>query len=306
MTQLPIPTTDPSRQKADLDEFGYCFVESAMTGTQTEAVRTRLSEQLEAEMALGKSRILDDGKQLVRFLVNKGDEFIDLLRPGPVRDLATHVLGDVYQLSSYNGHIAHPGGETRFHTDQFWMPPPVRAGEPTPLKPGSVTRGGNRGHHVVGDPDARREWIAPAFTCNVMWTLDDFTADNGATIVVPGSHRSGRQPDHALDEAAGWVPAVCPAGTAIVFESRTWHSTGANRSNATRIGLTTNFCAPQMRQQENLLLGTAPEVLDALDDDLRALLGFKAWEGYGATEFAFEYVDRGDYGLGRLDPPAAD
>ena len=73
MTQLPIPTTDPSRQKADLDEFGYCFVESAMTGTQTEAVRTRLIEQLEAEMALGKSRILDDGKQLVRFLVNKGD-----------------------------------------------------------------------------------------------------------------------------------------------------------------------------------------------------------------------------------------
>ena len=302
MTTLPQPTKDPSRQRADMDEFGYCIIAEAMSPAQTRRVRDRLIEQVTAEEQLGKSHVLDDGKQLVRFLVNKGDEFIDLLRPGPVRDIATHVLGEVFQLSSYNGHIAHPGGETRFHTDQFWMPPPVRAGAPTPLKPGSVTRTGNRGHHVVGDPGARPEWIAPAFTCNAMWTLDDFTADNGATIVVPGSHQFGRQPDHDLDEGANWVPAICPAGSAIVFESRTWHSTGANRSNATRIGLTINFCAPQMRQQENLLLGTAPAVLDALDDDLRALLGFKAWEGYGSTEGVPGFVNRGEYGLGALRP----
>lgn len=299
---LPQPTKDRVRQLADMDEFGYCIIAEAMSSEQIKHVRDRLIEQKTAEEQIGKSLILDDGKQLVRFLVNKGQAFLDLLRPGPARDVAAHVLGQAYLLSSFNGHIAHPGGETRFHTDQFWMPPPVRWDESTQLKPGSVTRSDNRGHHVVGDAHVKREWIAPAFTCNCMWTLDDFTAENGATIIVPGSHRSGRQPDHDLDEDANWVPAVCPAGSVIVFESRTWHSTGANRSNETRMGLTINFCAPQMRQQENLLLGTDPEVLAAADDDLRALLGFKAWEGYGSTEGAYGFVERGDYGLGVLKP----
>ena len=93
-----------------------------------------------------------------------------------------------------------------------------------------------------------------------MWMLDDYTEANGATLLVPGSHLSGRQPDHELDSNANWVPATGPAGTAVVFEGRTWHTTGANITERPRIGLSTNFCAPQFRQQENFLLGTRPEV----------------------------------------------
>ena len=87
-----------------------------------------------------------------------------------------------------------------------------------------------------------------------------------------------------------------------MFEGRTWHSTGVNCSNDTRIGLTTNFCAPQFRQQENFLLGTSTEVLDSASDDLLNLIGFKPWQGYGGYESYYETVQRGQYALGELSP----
>ena len=77
--------------------------------------------------------------------------------------------------------------------------------------------------------------ISPACTCNVMWTVDDFTARNGATIVVPGSHLCGREPDPELDEDANWTPAMAPAGSFVVLDGRVWHSTGANVSDRPRI-----------------------------------------------------------------------
>ena len=126
--------------------------------------------------------------------------------------------------------------------------------------------------------------IAPAFVCNTMWMLDDFREDNGATIVVPGSHLFGRQPDPELDADANWISAEAPAGSAVIFEGRTWHSTGANRSDQPRLGLTTNFCAPQFRQQENLQLGTDPRILASASEELLALLGFKPWYGYGSID----------------------
>ena len=144
--------------------------------------------------------------------------------------------------------------------------------------------------------------IAPAVVCNAMWMLTDYTPDNGATLLVPGSHLSGRQPDHDLDGDAGWVPAVGPAGTVAIFEGRTWHSTGENRTGEPRIGLTTNFCAPQFRQQENYLLGTRPEVLESASPELLKLIGFKPWQGYGGYENGADWNKRGVYALGELVP----
>ncbi len=132
--------------------------------------------------------------------------------------------------------------------------------------------------------------------------LDDYTAENGATLVEPGSHLSGRQPDHDLDSNANWVPAAGPAGTAVIFEGRTWHSTGANTTERKRIGLTTNFCAPQFRQQENFLLGTLPKVLETASPELLALIGFKTWQGYGGYENSGQWIARGQYALGELVP----
>ena len=303
MTQhLPTPTTDLERAKRDIDAWGYCLLKDALDPEQLAALRTRLFEQSEAERQRGITRRFPDGKQLVVFLLNKGQVFRDMILHPGLHAVVEHVLGREYLLSSYHAHFAHSGSKTAFHTDQFWMPPPTNEDKETLIKPGSVTRAGNRGHHVGGDALMQPTTIAPAVVCNAMWMLTDYTPDNGATLLVPGSHLSGRQPDHDLDGDAGWVPAVGPAGTVAIFEGRTWHSTGENRTGEPRIGLTTNFCAPQFRQQENYLLGTRPEVLEAASPELLKLIGFKPWQGYGGYENGAEWNKRGVYALGELAP----
>ncbi len=284
-----------------MDEFGFCLVADVLSTRELEAIRARLQEQKAAEEELDVSYVGADNKQIVKFLLNKGEIFRDIILNEAVHAITRHVLGAKYQLSSYHAHFARPGQRKAFHTDQFWMPPPVRAGSATLVKPGDITRAGNRGHDV---DEATRDLpaIAPAFVCNAMWMIDDFTEENGATLLVPGSHRSGRQPDHSVDDDANWIPAIGPAGTVAIFEGRTWHSTGENRTDSDRIGLTTNFCSWQFRQQENFLLGTSDEVLREASDELLALIGFAGWQGYGGYETHHDVLRRGEYALGELKP----
>lgn len=298
---LPQPTTDLDSAKLDLDIYGYCLVANAMAPEETAAVRTRVEEQAAAEMQQGLDRA-DGVNQRVWFLFNKGKVFRNLLLKKNLRELVGHVLGDEYLLSSFTANIANPGGVMKMHTDQWWMPLPTKP-EHTEIRPGSMARDSFRGHHVGKDPTEERPLIPPAVACNIMWMLTDFTPDNGATHVVPGTHQCGRQPDAGLDKDANWIPAVGPAGTAIVFEGRLWHSTGANTSAEPRVGALSYFCAPQFRQQENLMLGTSPEVLEELPDELKALIGFKLWQGYGRIESPkTETITRGQHALGELRP----
>lgn len=298
---LPSVTTELRAAKRDIDEHGYCLLE-LLDEAEVLALRDRVLEQKAAEEQLGLTHHLPDKKQLIRFLLNKGKVFRDVLFKPVFREMVAHVLGPAYLLSSFHAHLAHPGGTTAFHTDQFWMPPPTDRNGRTPIRPGEITRQSHRGHHVSTAADRAPGAIAPAFVCNAMWMLDDFTQDNGATLFVPGSHLSGRQPDHELDADENWVAATGPAGTVAVFEGRVWHSTGENRTDIPRIGLTTNFCAPQCRQQENFLLGTSQDVLDCASDELLSLIGFKPWQGYGGYETCGEFVSRDQQALGELKP----
>ncbi len=82
--------------------------------------------------------------------------------------------------------------------------------------------------------------------CNSLWMLTDFTAENGATRVIPRSHRSGQDPKDALDDPAAPHPdekqLLGSAGTVVVFNSHTWHGTTANHSDHSRLSLTSFFC----------------------------------------------------------------
>ena len=297
--------SDLEQQKADLDRFGYCYIENALPPDQLEATRRRLEEQAAAELELGHA-YEDAGEggaginQRLWFLLNKGKPFRDLLKHDRARALVGHLLGEDYLLSSFTANIARKGGIVEAHTDQWWMPWPVLP-ERRSVAPGSMTRELARGGNM--DPDAPGHMISPAVACNVVWMLTDFTEENGATLVVPGSHLSGRQPVWEKDKDAGWVPMTGKAGAAAVIDGRIWHSTGRNLGSADRVAALTYFTAPQFRTQENIAVGVAQEILDDADDDLRALMGFQVWNGYGRIENPKDsWITRGQRSLGELRP----
>lgn len=111
------------------------------------------------------------------------------------------VLGGEFRLSSLNSRAVLPGqGLQGLHAD--WS---------GPVAPGDY------------------------YVCNSIWLLDDFTAENGATRVVPGSHRSGKVAHEVMDDPAATHPEeillIAPAGTVVIFNSHVWH--GGTRNTTT-------------------------------------------------------------------------
>ena len=114
--------------------------------------------------------------------------------------------------------------------------------------------------------------------CNTMWALTDFTEDNGATRIIPGSHRDPRNPELGTSYE-GTVAAVMRRGSVLVFNGSTWHGGGANRTGERRVGIAMNYCAGWMRQQENQQLGIPRETAKHFSPRLRKLVGYGIYRG---------------------------
>ncbi|MEZ5267519.1 MAG: phytanoyl-CoA dioxygenase family protein [Microthrixaceae bacterium] len=103
--------------------------------------------------------------------------------------------------------------------------------------------------------------------------VDDFTEDNGATVVIPGSHSWD---DHlpTEEEIATSVPAVMPAGSMLLFLGTTWHGGGENRSSGPRMCVTAQYCAPWCRPQENFSLSVDRARVARSSEHMQRLLGY--------------------------------
>ncbi|HWD29115.1 MAG TPA: phytanoyl-CoA dioxygenase family protein [Rhizomicrobium sp.] len=112
--------------------------------------------------------------------------------------------------------------------------------------------------------------------CNSMWALDDFTDENGATRLVPGSHR---KPNPDYGGAYETVPAVMRKGSVLIWDGALWHGGGANRTGTRRTGIAMNYCAGFVRQQENQQLGLAPELVRSFSPRLQELVGYGVYQG---------------------------
>jgi ectoine hydroxylase-related dioxygenase (phytanoyl-CoA dioxygenase family) len=110
----------------------------------------------------------------------------------------------------------------------------------------------------------------PAISVSAIWAIDDFTADNGATEVIPGSHRWGDevpQVDHDV------VKVVMPAGSIVVFAGTLWHRGGANNSDRPRLAITPQYCEPWARQQEQQILSVGPKAAQ-YSERIQSMLGY--------------------------------
>jgi Phytanoyl-CoA dioxygenase (PhyH) len=230
--------------RRDLSERGW----TRLPGFLPHARRRRLADRLEKLFAeegenAGAEFKQEPGAPRLANLVDKGDVFVDCILEPEVLALVSEVLGPRFKLSSLNARAAEPG---------------EAAAQPLHADVGAV-------------PDERGFWV-----CNTLWMLDDFTRDNGSLRVVPGSHRSGRLPQDALEDPRAPHPAETlvtgQAGDVVVMNAHLWHAGTANRTLARRLALHAFFCRfdkPQQQYQRRLL---RPETQARLSPEARALL----------------------------------
>jgi ectoine hydroxylase-related dioxygenase (phytanoyl-CoA dioxygenase family) len=113
--------------------------------------------------------------------------------------------------------------------------------------------------------------------CNTMWALTDFTAENGATRLIPGSHLRDHSPTFGHHYES--IAAEMPRGGVLVWHGSLWHGGGANRTGARRIGIAMNYCAGWIRQQENQQLGIPRDIARRFAPRLRELVGYGIYNG---------------------------
>jgi ectoine hydroxylase-related dioxygenase (phytanoyl-CoA dioxygenase family) len=108
---------------------------------------------------------------------------------------------------------------------------------------------------------------------NTLLAIDEFRADNGATLVVPGSHQRPGQPEDAIARRDA-IPATCPAGSMIVFDSTLWHAGGSNASEADRLAVNQQFTRSFIKQQLDYVRLLGEETVLALPERTQQLLGW--------------------------------
>ena len=245
---LPAPTRDLDQARADIAEHGVCRIPGVLAGGKLTRVREALYRAADEDRARGwGGRYISDNpddhtNQRVWNLPSRDPVFCDLVEHELALTFVNHLLGWPVLLSNISANITGPGGgEMVLHADQGFAPEPW---------------GGIQG-------------------VNVAWAIDDFTDENGATRIVPGSHRLNRKPD--TEAAHETVPLEAEAGTMIVMEGRVWHRTGFNRTESKhRAGIFAFYTLPIYMPQENWFLSLNPAIRHYASETLLQLLGFKA------------------------------
>jgi len=133
---------------------------------------------------------------------------------------------------------------------------------------------------------------------NAMWALTDFTSRNGATQVVPGSHLAPDPPEYGGSYAT--TPVTMTRGSVLVWNGSLWHAGGANHATTRRVGISVNYCAGFLRQEENQQLGVPRALVAELPDRMQSLLGYGTYLG------VIGHIEKESPGarlLGGDDPP---
>jgi ectoine hydroxylase-related dioxygenase (phytanoyl-CoA dioxygenase family) len=237
-------------EKRQLDEVGLLVLNDFISVERCAALNQRLAEIFAAlgEHAGAEFKQEPQTDRLAN-LVEHGELFENAITEPKVLAAVTHVLGPDFKLSSLNARSARP------HSD--WT-------QPLHCDTGAL-------------PDERGNKV-----CNVIWLLDDFTPENGATRFVPGSHRAGRLPQDVLADASAPHPdevlVLGKAGAVAVVNAHVWHGGTANRTAKPRLAMHSFYCRrdqPQQQYQKRLLsleaqqrLSPALRQLLALDDPL--------------------------------------
>jgi ectoine hydroxylase-related dioxygenase (phytanoyl-CoA dioxygenase family) len=236
----------------ELDAQGFTVVEDFLARADLERVRAGLAPHLDTRA--GRNRFEGLRTERVYTLVGRGACFERIAEDARVLALLDRLLAPGYLLTASQAIRIGPGEAAQpLHYDDVFYP--------------------------IARPRA-------SISFSTIVAIDAFSADNGGTEVLPGSHRwsdaqvagaYGRRDAASMpaEVERALVPMVVPAGACIFFHGTLLHRGGANRSAAPRLALSNQYCEPWARTQENFYLGVPVERVRAMSPRLQALLGYE-------------------------------
>lgn len=187
-----------------------------------------------------------DRSQRVWQLVNKAPEMASLIEHPVVLSMVRHILGEDCNLHDFQGTSIGPKtGGGAWHVDA----PLGQLPEPLPEFP---------------------------LTIQNVWLLDDFTEHNGATRVLPGSHKLRKVAPWSHDPLPDEVVLTAPAGSVAIWLSNTWHRSGPNSTDKPRRAILCNYNRSWMRGFTDFTATMDPETAKSLSPTARYLLGYGA------------------------------
>jgi len=225
----------------EIEEQGYTILEDAFDPELADALAGELSE-LERALAIQPGANLFEGHRTIRiYNLLARSELFQLV---PVHDSVLPVIEGVLDrgclVSSLSSIAIDPGEVAQ------------------PIHADDVVIGLRRPHQAV--------------VCNSMWALTDFTEENGATRIIPGSHKLDYVPEYGSHPVS--IPAEMARGSVLIWHGSLWHGGGANSSRERRLGLAMNYCAGFIRQQENQQLGIPLDIAQSFSPRLKELAGY--------------------------------
>ena len=231
-----------------IEEQGYCIVENAFDQELLTSVRDAVA-RLEQKRDVQPRGNRAEGFATKRMynLLAKDRVFWDLPVHPSVLPFAEHLLDEECLLS----------GTTCMN-----------------IGPGEVHQGL---HSDDGLVSVSRPRIP--FMVTTIWAFTDFTAENGATRVVPGSHKFDHEPRKG--EHVEHIPAEMEAGSILIVNGGTWHCGGSNTTEDDwRLGISVQYCQGYLRQQQNQYYSLLPEDVRELPERLASLCGFTLYKGF--------------------------
>jgi ectoine hydroxylase-related dioxygenase (phytanoyl-CoA dioxygenase family) len=221
-----------------LDRDGHVTLPELIPRSEVSRVEVLTRSICESELLAGCDYTYGETNQRIWCLPRFGQSFMKLAEHSLLTKLITHLLGPDYILSNLTAHVLGPGGRAMPpHWDQSWAP---------------------------------RPWKYP-LVAQAIWMLDDFTASNGATQIVTGSH--------LMDEAdaleAPSHPALGPAGSCLVYDGRLLHAAPTNTTDRSRTAILAYYSRSWIRQQENFSQSLTKNVQASFSASRRRLLGLE-------------------------------
>lgn len=247
----PAALFDADAHAAEIRAQGFTVIRDFMDAATLQAVRDGLAPYIGRHS--GRKAFEGFSTERVYTLVARGKVFEDLTEEPRVLAILDRFLQPGYLLTASQSIQINPGEAAQdIHTDDGFYR------QPRPRPPISMT---------------------------VIAAVDDFTAVNGATEVIPGSHLwgdvgDGVRADGAEAMAAKLVPMEMPAGACLVMAGTCLHRGGANRTDRPRLAFTNQYCEPWARTQENFYLGVPQAQVRAMSPRLQSLLGYEIWRPF--------------------------